>query len=86
MEETKISLGEFSWKYGLQGCRTVRTRIKEFVNFDWQNRTPQPMGKSKDHDHLHVEHPLSMSTSMLVKKLKGSWNLAIDENSNPSLI
>jgi transposase-like protein len=53
-EETKISLGELSRKYGIQGSHTVRTWINKFGTFDWQNRTLQPMAKSKDQELLEL--------------------------------
>ena len=53
-EETKISLGELSRKYGIQGNQTVRTWINKFGTFDWQNRTLQPMAKSKDQELLEL--------------------------------
>jgi transposase-like protein len=53
-EESKISLGELSRKYGIQGSHTVRTWINKFGTFDWQNRTLQPMAKSKDQELLEL--------------------------------
>lgn len=53
-EETKVSLGELSRKYGIQGSHTVRTWINKFGTFDWQNRTLQPMAKSKDQELLEL--------------------------------
>ena len=53
-EETKISLGELSRKYGIQGNQTVRTWINKFGTFDWQNKTLQPMAKSKDQELLEL--------------------------------
>ena len=53
-EETKISLGELSRKYGIQGSHTVRTWINKFGTFDWQNRTLQPMAKSKEQELLEL--------------------------------
>ena len=53
-EETKTSLGELSRKYGIQGSQTVRTWINKFGTIDWQNRTLQPMAKSKDQELLEL--------------------------------
>ena len=59
-EETKISLGELSRKYGIQGNHTVRTWINKFGTFDWQNRTLQPMAKSKDQELLELREKVKV--------------------------
>ena len=59
-EETKISLGELSRKYGIQGSHTVRTWINKFGTFDWQNRTLQPMAKSKDQELLELREKVKV--------------------------
>lgn len=47
-EETGISFGALSRKYGIQGSYTVCQWINRFGTFDWQNKTLQPMGRTKD--------------------------------------
>ena len=59
-EETKISLCELSRKYGIQGSHTVRTWINKFGTFDWQNRTLQPMAKSKDQELLELREKVKV--------------------------
>lgn len=51
-EESEVSLGELTRKYGIQGHNTIRRWINKFGTFDWQNLTLQPMAKTKDQELL----------------------------------
>ena len=53
-EETHVSLGELSRKYGIQGSDTIRQWINKFGTFDWQNKTLLPMAKTKDQELLEL--------------------------------
>ena len=59
-EETDTSLGALSRKYGIQGSHTVRTWINKFGTFDWQNRTLQPMAKSKEQELLELREKVKV--------------------------
>ena len=59
-EETDISLGTLSRKYGIQGSYTVRQWINKFGTFDWQNKTLQPMGRTKDQELLGLREKVKV--------------------------
>ena len=59
-EETGMSLRALSRKYGIQGDDTVRKWINKFGTFDWQNRTLQPMEKSKDQELLELREKVKV--------------------------
>lgn len=72
-EETEASLGALSRKYGIQGSHTVRTWINKFGTFDWQNRTLQPMAKSKEQELLELREKvrvLERKNARLEKELE----------------
>ena len=59
-EETGTSLRALSRKYGIQGDDTIRKWINKFGTFDWQNRTLQPMTKSKDQELLELREKVKV--------------------------
>ena len=86
-EETHVSLGELSRKYGIQGSYTVRQWINKFGTFDWQNKTLLPMAKTKDQELLELREKvkvLERKNARLEKELEekdlkaGFFDLMID--------
>lgn len=86
-EEGKVSLGELSRKYGIQGSHTIRQWINKFGTFDWQNLSLQPMSKSKDQELLELREKvkvLERKNARLEKELEekdikaGFFDLMID--------
>ena len=86
-EEGKVSLGELSRKYGIQGSHTIRQWINKFGTFDWQNLSLQPMSKSKDQELLELREKvkvLERKNARLEKQLEekdikaGFFDLMID--------
>lgn len=86
-EETRVSLGELSRKYGIQGSHTIRQWINKFGTFDWQNLSLQPMVKSKDQELLELREKvkvLERKNARLEKELAeqdikaGFFDLMID--------
>ncbi len=59
-EETEIILGALSRKYGIQGDSTIRKWINKFGAFDWQNKTLQPMAKTKDQELLELREKVKV--------------------------
>ena len=59
-EETKVSLGELTRKYGIQGHNTIRRWINKFGTFDWQNLTLQQMAKTKDQELLELREKVKV--------------------------
>lgn len=47
-------------KYGIQSGATIRTWLKKYGNFDWQNQTPLSMSKTPEQKILELEEKVKL--------------------------
>ena len=55
VERGLLGIKEAQYKYGIQGNATVSTWLRKHGNFDWVNKSPLKMPKSKDQKFLELE-------------------------------
>lgn len=67
VESGEIGIKAAQTKYGIQGNATVKTWLKKYGNFDWENKTHLPLAKSPEQKLLELEQKV-----LLLKKQKAS--------------
>lgn len=55
VEQCHLSMGAAKRKYGIQGDSTVRSWLRKYGTFDWENQTPSNMPKSQEQKILELE-------------------------------
>lgn len=60
IENGELSIRESLLKYGIQSHSTVRDWLRKYGNFDWENKTPSKMPKSKDQKILELEQKIKL--------------------------
>ena len=47
-------------KYGIQGDATIRTWLKKYGNFDWENQSYMPMSKNPQQRIIELEEKIKL--------------------------
>ena len=55
VESGVLSLSQATLKYGIQGHHTVKTWLRKYGKFDWENQSPHHMPKSQEQRILELE-------------------------------
>ena len=82
----EVELGELgikaaSHKYGIQGDATVRTWLRKYGNFDWENQTPSNMPKTQEQKLLELEQKIK-----LLKKQKAFLEKQVETADKKAII
>lgn len=60
IERGELTLSQAKTKYGIQGDATIRTWLKKYGNFDWDNQSYQPMSKSPQQRIIELEEKIKL--------------------------
>jgi transposase-like protein len=55
IESGELTRTEACRKYGIQAKSTIRTWLRKYGNFDWENQTPMTKGKTPEQRILELE-------------------------------
>ncbi|MFM9403698.1 transposase [Myroides odoratimimus] len=75
IERGELSLSAAKLKYGIQGDSTIRKWLQKYGNFDWENKTRQPMGKTPEQKLLEQEAQIRLLEKQ-VKQLQAEKHFA----------
>ncbi len=60
IESGELSMCAATLKYGIQARSTVRTWLRKFGTFDWENQTPSNMPKTQEQKLLELEQKVKL--------------------------
>jgi len=60
IERGEVTKSQAKNKYGIQGDATIRTWLKKYGNFDWDNQSYQPMSKSPQQRIIELEEKIKL--------------------------
>ena len=60
IERGELTKGQAKSKYGIQGDSTIKTWLKKYGNFDWENQSYQSMSKSPEQRILELEQKIKL--------------------------
>ncbi|KUF44954.1 helix-turn-helix domain-containing protein [Myroides marinus] len=75
IERGELSLSEAKLKYGIQGDSTIRKWLQKYGNFDWENKTHRPMGKTPEQKLLEQEAQIRLLEKQ-IKQLQAEKHFA----------
>lgn len=60
IEQGELTKSQAKSKYGIQGDATIRTWLKKYGNFDWENQSYQSMSKTPEQRILELEEKIKL--------------------------
>ena len=60
IEQGELTKSQAKSKYGIQGDATIRTWLKKYGNFDWENQSSVPMAKSPQQRIIELEEKVKL--------------------------
>ena len=81
VERGELGIKAASHKYGIQGDATVRTWLRKYGNFDWENQTPSNMPKTQEQKLLELEQKIK-----LLKKQKAFLEKQVETADKKAII
>ena len=81
VERGELGIMAASRKYGIQGDATVRTWLRKYGNFDWENQTPSNMPKTQEQKLLELEQKIK-----LLKKQKAFLEKQVETADKKAII
>ena len=60
IEQGTLTKSQAKAKYGIQGDATIRTWLKKYGNFDWENQSYVPMSKSPQQRIIELEEKIKL--------------------------
>ena len=60
IERGDLTKSQAKSKYGIQGDATIRTWLKKYGNFDWDNQISTPMAKSPQQRIIELEEKIKL--------------------------